>query len=551
MPEVISSAQATYQEWEKAAEKKAAELQATQRHIAGLIRKANETVSSGVLGKAMGIRRAIDEKLQSLEQLPNHLSNQLEQLDETLAKLQDWKDYAVQPKKHELIAQLEALDGSKEHPETLANKIKRLQDEWRALSKGGKDQDQDLWEKFHELAQKVYQPCREYFAEQATIRQNNLNSCKQLVEQLQDYLQNHDWLNANWKDVEKVIRVARTEWRNYTPTERAATEPVLADFETVLAGIQQKLHDEFAKNATLKKELIAQAQQLVSLEDSRKATDEVKKLQAKWQSIGASLRKEEQQLWHEFRDVCDAVFAKRQQQSAEFKAELDANLAVAKNVIAELEGLTALTAQALIDARKRVDEIRQEFSGLGQFPKTQVNEIKAAFNQATEVFEQKLKDERIALKQQIWVNLFSANKIVNDYELTLVKGKLPDLADQALLQTQIDSITQWPSGGLKAIQQKLARANGSADVTENLNALRELCIRADILTDSVTPVSEQALRTAFQVNQLQQNFGRKAQDASAEFENLVFEWVAVGAVEGKDYEPLFARFNACRLKVAN
>lgn len=551
VPEAIAAAQATYQEWEKASEKKAAELQATQRHIAGLIRKANETVSSGVLGKAMGIRRAIDEKLQSLEQLPNHLSNQLEQLDETLAKLQDWKDYAVQPKKHELIAQLEALDGSKEHPETLANKIKRIQDEWRALSKGGKDQDQDLWEKFHELAQKVYQPCRDYFAEQTAIRQSNLNSCKQLVEQLQGYLQNHDWPKANWKDVEKVIRVARTEWRNYTPTERAATQPVLADFEAVLAGIQQKLHDEFAKNATLKKELIVQAQQLVGLEDSRKATDEVKKLQAKWQTIGASLRKEEQQLWHEFRDVCDAVFAKRQQQSAEFKAELDANLAVAKNLIVELEGLTALTAQALIDARKRVDEVRQEFGGLGQFPKAQVNEVKAAFNQAAEAFEQKLKDERIALKQQIWVNLFSANKIVNDYELALVKGKLPDLADQAELQTQIDSITQWPSGGLKAIQQKLARANGSADITENLNALRELCIRADILTDSATPASEQALRTAFQVNQLQQNFGRKTQDATSEFENLVFEWIAVGAVDAKDYEPLFARFNACRLKAAN
>ena len=272
---------------------------------------------------------------------------------------------------------------------------------------------------------------------------------------------------------------------------------------------------------------------------------------SKWQSIGASLRKEEQQLWHEFRDVCDAVFAKRQQQSAEFKAELDANLALAKNLIAELEGLTELTAQALTDARKRVDEIRQEFGGLGQFPKAQVNEIKAAFNQAAEVFEQKLKDERIALKQQIWVNLFEANKLVNAHELALVKGKLPDLADQAELEAQIDTITQWPSGGLKAIQQKLARANGSADVTENLNALRELCIRADILTDSATPVSEQALRTAFQVNQLQQNFGRKTQDATSEFENLVFEWIAVGAVDAKDYEPLFARFNACRLKAAN
>lgn len=545
LPETIANAQAAYEQWEKAAVKKAAELQSTQRHIAGLIRKANETVSAGVLGKAMGIRRAIDEKLQNLEQLPNHLVNQLEQLDETLAKLQDWKNYAVLPKKHELIAQLEALDGSKEHPETLSNKIKRIQEEWRALSKGGKDQDQDLWEKFHELAQKVYQPCRDYFTEQAAIRQTNLQSCKLLVTQLQEYLANHDWLNANWKDVEKVIRVARQEWRNYTPTERVATQPVLAEFEAALSAIQQKLHDEFAKNALLKKELIAQAQQLVSLEDSRKATDQVKQLQTKWQTIGASLRKEEQQLWREFRDVCDAVFAKRQQQSAEFKAELDANLTSAKSLLAELEGLTALSAQALSDARKRVDEISQEFGGLGQFPKAQVNDIKVAFNQAVENFEQKLKDERVALKQQIWVNLFAANKAVNAHELELVKGKTTDAAD---LQIQIDAITNWPAGGLKAIQQKIVRANAGGDLAENLAALRELCIRADILTDSATPASEQALRTAFQVNQLQQNFGRKAQDTAAEFENLVFEWIAIGAVETKDYDVLFARFNACRLK---
>lgn len=548
VPETIVAAQEAYQQWEKAANDKAAELQNTQRQIAGLIRKANETISSGILGKAMGIRRAIDEKLQNIEQLPNHLVSQLEQLDETLAKLQDWKDYAVLPKKHELIAQMEALADSKEHPESLANKIKRIQDEWRVLSKGGKDQDQDLWEKFHELAQKVYQPCRDYFAEQAALRQSNLKFCKQLVEQLQDYLANYDWASANWKDVEKVMRLARAEWRNYTPTDRAATQPVLAEFEATLSAIQQKLSDEFAKNASLKKELIVQAQALVALDDSRKATDQVKQLQTKWQTIGASLRKEEQQLWREFRDVCDAVFAKRQQQSAEFKSELDANLTAAKMLIAEVESLTALTAQALTDARKRVDEIRQAFGGLGQFPKAQVNDIKAAFNQSIESFEKKHKDERIALKQQIWVNLFDANRAVNAYEIALIKGKGAD-ADK--LQAQIDAITQWPSGGLKAIQQKILRANAGADISENFAALRELCIRADILTDSPTPASEQALRTAFQVNQLQQSFGRKVQDTAANFENLVFEWIAVGAVETKSYDTLFTRFNSCRLKIAH
>ena len=547
LPDVVTQAQSAYETWEKAAADKVAEMQSAQRHIGGLIRKANDIVAEGVLGKAMGIRRAIEEKVQSFGSLPNHLANQLEQLDEALAKLQDWKDYAVVPKKHELIAQLEALDGSKEHPESLANKVKRLQEEWRSLSKGGKDQDQDLWEKFHELAQKVYQPCRDYFAEQATIRQNNLTALKHLVEQLKHYLANHQWENANWKDVERVIRVARQEWRNNTPTERAATQPVLTEFEATLNAIQQKLIDEFVKNASLKKELIAQAQLLVNFEDSRKATDQVKQLQAKWQTVGASLRKEEQQLWREFRSVCDAVFAKRQQQSEEFKAELEANLNSAKAMLAEVESLTQLTSQALIDGRKRIDEIRQEFGGLGQFPKAQVTDINAAFNKAMDAFEQKLKEERVALKQQVWINLFSANEAVNHHELALVKGTS---SNAETLQAEIDKITQWPTGGLKAVQQKIARANASADLDANVNALRELCIRADILTGTETPANEQALRTAFQVNQLQQNFGRKAQDVSTEFENLIFEWIAVGAVEAEAYKTLFIRFNASRLKAA-
>ena len=50
---------------------------------------------------------------------------------------------------------------------------------------------------------------------------------------------------------------------------------------------------------------------------------------------------------------------------------------------------------------------------------------------------------------------------------------------------------------------------------------------------------------------LQQNFGRKATDVAAEFEHLIFDWVAIGAVETAEYDALFKRFNACRLKVAN
>jgi hypothetical protein len=56
---------------------------------------------------------------------------------------------------------------------------------------------------------------------------------------------------------------------------------------------------------------------------------------------------------------------------------------------------------------------------------------------------------------------------------------------------------------------------------------------------------------SFQVNQLQQNFGRKATDVAAEFEHLIFDWLTIGAVETADYDSLFKRFNNCRLKIVS
>lgn len=524
-----------------------AEIQALHRQVGGLIRKANESISAGALAKAVGIRRNIDEKLQKLSQCPNHIANQLEQLDATLVKLQDWKSYAVSPKKDELIAQMQDLVGAAEHPESLATKVKRLQDEWKGLSKGTKDEDQARWEKFHELAQQAYQPCRDYFEAQSRVRQKNLEFCKQLVGQLNDYLTSYHWDAPNWKDVEKIVRVARQEWRSYTPTERAATQPVLAEFERVLDTINGKLHAEYQKNNLAKRALIDQAKQLAQSEDARKAAEDIKQLQAQWQILGAALRKDEQNLWSEFRDACDAVFAKRQQQSSEFKAELDANLQQAQALVAELNSLAALSGETLFESRKRADEIRDAFSSLGQFPKASVTEIKNAYTKAQQNYEAQVKSARAQVKAQVWVSLFAVNRDLNAAAVAASQGNAVNSAE---LEEKIGAVQQWPAGGLKAVQQKLETIALPTDLAANEENLRLLCVRAELLTDSETPSEDQALRREYQVAQLQQNFGRKQEVGQSALEQLIFEWVATGAVTAAAYDKFEKRFELARQKLA-
>lgn len=557
LPATFQEAQVALDQWDKARNEKKSALQNTQRHIGGLIRKAKDAVQTGRLKQAAGLRRAIDEKAALLGELPSQLQNQLQQLDEDLEKLQDWKDYAVLPKKHDLIAQMKSLLDSQEHPEALALKIKRLQDDWKALSKGGgihkegQDQDQELWEEFHEYAQTAFQPCRDYFAEQAVIREKNLENCKVLVEQVKTYHQNYDWDNAQWKDVEKVVRVARQEWRNYTPTERAATAPVLKEFEETLAQIEQKLDQEREKNRQLKQQFISEAKDLLALPDQRQAVDQAKRLQASWQQVGVTARSVDQKLWREFRAACDAVFAKKQQQSAEFKEELEANLSRAQAIIAELKTLTQESGQALMEARGKVDTLRQAFNDAGMLPKAKSQEVTAEFMQTIEVFEQKIRAERQAAKQQVWHNLFAANDLARRCQLVLLTTADSEEAQGLVTDAneKIAAINPLPGGGLKAVQQKLVLPLVT-DVEENLLALRMLCVRAEVLCGLSTPAADQPLRMAYQVKQLEQNFGQKPGDPKVEMESLVFEWIAVGPVETADYEPLFQRFDQCRMALS-
>src|SRR5690554_79081 len=557
LPAIFQEAQTAIDQWDKARNEKKVALQNTQRHMGGLIRKAKESVQTGRLKQAAGLRRAIDEKAAQLDELPSHLQNQLQQLDEDLDKLQDWKDYAVLPKKHDLIAQMKSLLDSQEHPEALALKIKRLQDDWKALSKGGglhkegQDQDQELWEEFHQYAQTAFQPCRDYFAEQAVVREKNLENCKVLVEQIKAYNQNYDWDNAQWKDVEQVVRVARQEWRSHTPTERAATAPVLKEFEQTLAQIEQKLNQERENNRQLKQQLIDQAKELLTLTDQRQAVDQAKRLQASWQQVGVTARSVDQKLWRDFRAACDAVFAKKQQQSAEFKEELEANLTRAQALIAELKTLTQ-SDQALLDMRGQVDTLRQEFNNVGMLPKAKAQEVNADFLQAIDTYEQKILAERQAVKQQVWLNLFAANDLARCCQLALLSTTDSEKAQGLVAETneKITAINPLPNGGLKALQQKLVVPLVVTDIDENLLALRMLCVRAEVLCGVSTPAADQSLRMAYQVKQLEQNFGQKPGDLKTELESLVFEWVSVGPVETADYEPLFQRFNQCGMALS-
>ena len=528
------------------ADKKQVEIN-RQRHINALISQANQAMEKGLSRDAAGIRRTLERKLGEFGKLPAAMTAKVEQLDGALGKLLDWKNFAVEPKQQQLIDQMEALTNSQNNPEALASKIRRLQDQWKLLSKDS--QDQQLWEVFHTLAEQAYQPCKIYYEQKSEIRRSNIEKRRILIGQLNDYVAAQTWEgdgseSIDWKLTEKLIGTAIKEWQSYAPTDRDANKPLQKKFDRLLDSLREKLSSHQQHNAERKQQLIAQVDALLEISDKRAATEKVKNLQAQWKQVGVVARKQEQKLWRLFRVSCDAVFAQRQQQSVEFKAELNAHKAAAEALTNEVKTLTQLSGKELLDARSRVTECKREFSAVGNLPKTASVAINQHFHSAVTTFETAITNQLTLAKAQVWDNLFTACDMIR-----LSQIATDTTESESLLQTAkdfIDSVEQWPKNGRHALDTKIALGHSSSGSNDHQKALRLLCIRAEILADQDTPAEDKALRMEYQVSRLQQGFGQNSSPNGVSIQDLVIEWIAAGAVANDIYEPLLERFNHCR-----
>jgi hypothetical protein len=83
---------------------------------------------------------------------------------------------------------------------------------------------------------------------------------------------------------------------------------------------------------------------------------------------------------------------------------------------------------------------------------------------------------------------------------------------------------------LASLEQKMAEGAGDAMQEENEQALKTLCIRAEILSDRLMPDEDKSHRMQYQMSRLGQGLGQKTPDKRTEMNTMVFEWVAVGPV---------------------
>jgi hypothetical protein len=549
--EAAAAGQARMRETERQAEqaKRAADAAAV-RSLVGLLRQAEAALGHGGTARAARLRGLIVDRLPQAPALPEWFERKLQQLDTRLDELKDWKTFRVAPKRSELIERMQSLVGAEISPEELARQIRRLRDEWRTLHRGAGEEPTPEWQQFDATAARAYEPCRVHFARQAEQRKENQAKREALLERLTAFAAGQSGEQPDWRLIRQVIVEARQEWQQYAPVDQSVAKALQERLHALLDELQARLDAEYARNVQAKRDIVGRAAALATLADTRQAIDEAKRLQQAWRTVGIVPRYQDNVLWEEFRQHCDAVFQRSAQEWAAQGNALAANQAQAIGLCEELESIAGLTDEPLLAAAKQLDDRRARFESL-DLPRASARELRQRFRRAHDRCSDALRRRREAAAQRGWDDLLAAAALVRAYALATVRDGAPDEceASRASAASAVAGLEHAPKAPRAILEQQLdkaAKGTLSADFAANEAALRMLCIRAELIADIESPPEDQPLRREYQMQRLVASMGRGERPTPADLDTLMLEWLAAGPVDATVHDALFARFRRCR-----
>jgi len=493
----------------------------SSKELAKLLVELEGHIEDGHLKEANKCHQQALKALKKIsQQEAKKYQRQYQSLTAQLTEIRDWQGYAATPKKEALCVSMEALVDSEINPEILADKIQALQEEWKSIGPIARQDDKILWNRFRAAADKAYLPCKAYYADIASQRQQNLVNRQALIAQLVEYEANMDWDTADWGIVQKTLDAARETFRNFSPVDRHEHKNSQASLQEISDKIYAHIKAEYQRNIEAKEALIAQTKALQEVEELSQAIEQSKQLQGQWKTIGMTPNKADQKLWQAFRLACDAVFARRDQQRQQNKAQIEVSIEQAEAIVINAEAIVAEMGNEIkAEQKDALQQCQSDFAELS-LPKAVYAKLRKRLSDAQQQQEESISQAKLAKKQQAWITLTD--------KLSAISLKAQDADKATALYQPDESEFKLPQGIDKALLVSKWQTEGSAQ--SSVEALRDGCIGLEIIAGLDSPADDQQARMAFQVKRLAQGLGQ-AGSLQQQISDSVSQWLALSADE--------------------
>lgn len=220
--------------------------------------------------------------------------------------------------KKDLLEELQSLINDEENIAKAYKRFNAIKQKWGEIGKAPQSERRDLQAEYSRLIERFYYNINIYRELQINDLKKNLELKQELIEKLKQ-LEKESSINQ----VDALLHQYLEEWDQIGPTFQEEWDKIRDEYKSAISAAFDRIRDhrktvrnEHQQNLDAKKALIERVKALLENEFAdvraiQNMTKEVIDIQKEWKHIGFAGRKQNDSIWKEFREACDAYFAKR------------------------------------------------------------------------------------------------------------------------------------------------------------------------------------------------------------------------------------------------
>ena len=222
--------------------------------------------------------------------------------------------------------------------------LQKLHEDWKEVGPVPQDKKDEIWERFKAATDKINQIRREHYAQIEEEQTGNLEAKKALCEKAEELIA-EDYTSVNaWQKKSDELSEIFGVWKTIGPASKKDNEEIWQRFRGTMDTFFAKKKEFFAtlkdrqtENLERKTQLCIEAEALMESTDWKNATEQIKKLQEEWKTIGPVPKRHTDKIWKRFRAACDTFFNRKNEHFSGRRTEEEANLAAKKALIEEIK----------------------------------------------------------------------------------------------------------------------------------------------------------------------------------------------------------------------
>lgn len=381
------------------------------------------------------------------------LLNQIKEKRAQLLAEEEKEKEANLEKKNKIIESIKNLTESTDDFNKLYKEFKDLQTKWNEIKQVPAAKVNELWksyqtysEKFYDLI-KINNEFRDYdFKKNLDLKTVICEAVDKLKEEADVVSAFHQLQNFHqqWREIGPVAKEIRDEiWERFKAASTEINKKHQAHFEQLKGQEEGNLVAKTEICDTLK---AIDYSKLLSFKDWDEKSKEIIELQAKWKTIGFVPRKFNNQIFEQYRALCDTFFEKKAEFFKKQKDSMEANLEKKRALCERAEALKEST-----DWKQTADEliaIQKEWKTIGAVPRKYSDAIWKQFVGACDYFfEQKNKNSSSQKEEEV-ANLATKKAIIEKINTLAESGASDEMA------TLREYMNEWHETGFVPFKEK-------------------------------------------------------------------------------------------------